>query len=81
VAFPLLKFFNILNQFKVIRYWSYNSEEHSYFLMFKTLNGKKYFDNLKSGGFIINVNPDVHMKSETGCLVTFFVKCNLNFIF
>jgi hypothetical protein len=74
----LLNLLNVLKQFQVIRYWSYNSEEHSYFLMFKTLHIRKYFDNLKSGGFIINVNPEIHTKSNTGCVVTFFVKCKKN---
>lgn len=68
---------NAFNQLKLIRYWSYDIEEHSYFLLFKNINNKNLFDNLKSGGFIINVNPEIQNKTGNGCILSFYIKCNI----
>lgn len=71
-SLPILSYFNVINQFQIIRYWSYNSEEHSYFLMFKTFNHNKFFDNIKNAGFIITTNPE--SVTDSGCLLTFYIK-------
>jgi hypothetical protein len=65
----------------MIRYWSYSQEEHSYFLLFKPLNGNKSFRTLKHGGFIINFNQNLQKtQSLPGCILTFYIKSKFKII-
>lgn len=78
-SIPLLKFFKINTDIQIIRYWSYSSEEHSYFLLFKTFNDKNILNRLKHikyAGFVIKMKQDIN---DSGCILYFMIKFKKSF--